>query len=79
MKTLINLFEENFRPCDDYNPCIALSEYFILNNGFTLRDIIQLINEKKIEHCDVDAYRMTSEYKKQWAGNSYKYIPEFAR
>jgi hypothetical protein len=73
---LIKLFEENFKPYAIV-PVTGLSKSYIVENGYSKNDIELLINEGKIEKIDLDGYRMTHTHLKQFAGSSYKYIPEF--
>lgn len=77
MKTLIELFTENFKP---YNvvPILGLSETFVLKNGYTKSDIDLLIKNGKIEKNN-GGYRLTGLFIKEWSGRSYKYIPEFVK
>lgn len=77
MKKLISLFEENFKPCGE-NPTVGLCKKFIIDNGYSEKDINTLVTDGKIER-DGHGYKMTSEYKKVFVGSSYKYIPEYAR
>lgn len=74
---LINLFKEYFEPYATI-PVLGLAKSFIKKEGYSENDIQDLIDRNCIEKSDT-GYRMTSEYIKQWAGNSYKYIPEFER
>jgi hypothetical protein len=77
MKTLINLFTENFQP-NAVIPILGLTKTYILKNEYLEKDIDTLINNGDIEKNN-DGYKLTSNFIKKWAGSSYKYIPEIAR
>ena len=75
---LLNLFEENFRPCAVV-PMLGLSKEFILKNGFTIEDINCLIKDGKIQKYKEDGFRFTSQFMKEFAGCGINTLPEFVR
>lgn len=78
MKTLIELFTENYKPYAVV-PILGLSKTFILKNGFLEKDIQSLINSGEIEKSGESGYRLTKSFIKKWSESSYKYIPKFAK
>ena len=48
MKTLLNLFKENYKPCA-ISPIRSLHESFIYKQGFTQNDIENLLKNNIIE------------------------------
>lgn len=51
-----NLFYDNFKPHKEF---ISLSKEFILSEGFTAKDIDNLVKEDFIEKISGESYRMT--------------------
>jgi len=74
---LLDLFKENFKPCAIV-PYLGLAKEFIINNGFTTKDINLLINDGKIEKHGKNGFRFTSQFMKEWTGGVNS-IPEFVR
>ncbi len=69
---LKKLFYNNYKPCKVL-PVLGLTEYFILNNGFSKEDIENLILHGFIEKVG-NGYRMTQNTLKEWMEeNSWAY------
>ncbi|WP_294363938.1 hypothetical protein [uncultured Clostridium sp.] len=73
---LIDLFKKEFKPYATI-PIVGLTEKYIIYKGYTKKDIEFLINQGKIEKNDLNSYRMTKVYLKEFMGTSYKYIVNF--